>query len=302
MVLLQSRACPERLLFFVVLQAAILGVPHAANAAEPKVDLLRIGTTGTLIPTKEAAKEKGGLQSLRSFIKEETGLKNDIIRVKSWQELVDKLAKGELHVAVFEGYEFAWAHEQDPGLKPLALAVNVYRYPEAYVVTRKDNKAKDLAGLQGQSLYLPEEGQSYLQLFVERQCQGMGKELKTFFSKIASAETVEDGLDDVVDGKVGAGVVDQASLAAYKRRKPGRFKQLKLVARSKPFPPAVIVYHEKGLDEGTLQRLRDGLRHSEKTEKGRMTLTLYHLTGFEEVPKDFEKVLADTRKTYPPPK
>ena len=37
-------------------------------------------------------------------------------------------------------------------------------------------------------------------------------------------------------------------------------------------------------------------------EKGQTLLTLFHLTGFETAPQDFDKVLADTLKEYPPPK
>lgn len=38
-----------------------------------------------------------------------------------------------------------------------------------------------------------------------------------------------------------------------------------------------------------------------RKEKGETTLTLFRLTGFVAVPADFDKVVADTRKTYPPP-
>ena len=45
------------------------------------------------------------------FIKDETGLNNEILRRDSWQEVADELAKGRLHLALFQGYEFAWAQE-----------------------------------------------------------------------------------------------------------------------------------------------------------------------------------------------
>jgi ABC-type phosphate/phosphonate transport system substrate-binding protein len=276
-------------------------VTVVARAASGKVDVLQIGTSGTLGSSKEASKEKGGLESLKSFIKEETGLNNEIIRQKDWSELADKLARGELHVGAFEGYEFAWAQKEYPGLKPIAVGINTFRYPVVYVVARRDSKARDFAGLQGQALYLPDDS-PLLRLFAERESEAKGKDLKEFFAKVASAETVEDGLDDVVDNVVQAAVVDRAGLEAYKRRKPGRFKQLKEVARSKPFPPAVIAYYDKKLDDDTLQRLRKGLLGADKTEKGKMTLTLYRLTGFEKIPDDFDTVLGESRKTYPPPK
>jgi ABC-type phosphate/phosphonate transport system substrate-binding protein len=273
----------------------------AAHGQQAKIDVLCIGTSGTLTSDAPGSKEEGALETLRNFIKEETGLNNEILRQKSWSELLDKMVKGQLHLGVFQGYEFAWAQEKHPDLKPLALAVNVYRYPVAYVVTGRDNKAKTFADLQGQSLALPAISARYLHLFVERQSQANGKELKTFFSKIPSPENVEDALDDVVDGVVQATVVDRAGLEAYKRRKPGRFNRLKEVARSQPFPPTVVVYYGTVLDQATLKRFRDGLLGASRKEKGQTLLTLFRLTGFEAVPRDFDRVVAETRKAYPPP-
>src|SRR5205823_14458272 len=103
-----------------------------------------------------------------------------------------------------------------------------------------------------------------------------------------------------VDGAVQAAVADRAALEAYKQRKPGRFKQIKEVAHSQPFPPPVVAYYGNYLDAATLKRFEDGLLGAAKKEKGQTTLTLFHLTGFERPAADFAKVLADSRKNYPP--
>jgi ABC-type phosphate/phosphonate transport system substrate-binding protein len=274
-------------------------LPGLLTARQSKVDVLRIGTSGSLTADREN-KEKGALESLKNFIKEQTGLKNDIARQKDWRELTDKMAKGDLHIGVYQGFEFAWATENRPELKPLALSVNVYRYPIAYVVTRKDNQAKDFAALQGQSICLPDTGQAFLRLYLDSQTKGKG--IDGFFSKVTTQQGVEDALDDVVDGVVQAAAIDRAALEAYKQRKPGRFDKLKKVAESAPFPPAVIAYYDKVLDDATLKTFKDGLLGANKTEKGKAVLTEFHLTGFDAVPDDFAKVLADTRKEYPPPK
>jgi ABC-type phosphate/phosphonate transport system substrate-binding protein len=276
----------------------LLAIPRSAANAQAKIDFLRIGTSGAL--TAKGGDEKGALETLHEFIQTETGLNNEILRQKDWRELADKMASGQLQLGVFQGYEFAWAQEKHPGLKPLALAVTVYRYPVAYVVARKDNKAKDFADLQGQSLSLPDD-QGFLRLFVERQCQANGKDLKSFFAKVTTPNNMEDALDDVVDGVVQATVVHRPALEAFKRRKPARFNRLKEIVKSPPFPPPLVVYDEKALDPATLQRFRDGLLNANKKEKGRELLTFFRLTGFETVPDDFSRVLAETRKAYPPP-
>jgi ABC-type phosphate/phosphonate transport system substrate-binding protein len=304
MVLLSSpvRTGRHRLALLACAVAVFVVAPTAlVNAWQGKIDVLHIGTSGTLTAEKEGPKEKAALTTLQTFIKDETGMNDEITRQKDWHELAEKMSKGELNLGVFQGYEFAWAQEEHAGLKPLALAVNVTRYPVAYVVTRRDDQAKDFAGLQGQSLCLPDTGQPFLRLFVERESQAKSKDLKTFFSKITSKQGVEDCLDDVVDGTVQATVVDRTALLAYKQRKPGRFDKLKEVAQSQPFPPVVIAYYDKVLDESTLKRFRDGLLGAANKEKGKTMLTLFRLTGFDPIPEDFQKVLASTRKTYPPP-
>ena len=282
--------------------AVALALPcAAARGQQARLDVLHIGATGTLTGDADSQKEKGAVQTLRRFIKDETGFTNDIVRQTDWQELADKMKKGELHVGVFQGYEFAWAQEKHPDLKPLAIAVNSQRYPVAYVLAQRDNTAKDFAGLKGQSLCLPVTNQEFLRLFVDRQCEANGKKADAFFDKLTTPDNVEDALDDVVDGKVRAVVVDGAAVEAYQRRKPGRARRLKEVARSGPFPPAVVAYYGSTLDEATRRLFRDGLVGAAKKEKGEMLLTLSRLTGFEDVPEDFAKVLGKTRKAYPPP-
>lgn len=284
-----------------ILAAVLFCLGPGAFGQQGKVEVLHIGSSGTLA-AEAAGKENSALKSLQGFIKQETGFGNDIKRQKDWLDLVTKMAKKELQVGVFQGYEFAWAQEKFPNLKPLALAENVYLYPVAHVVVKGNNKAKDFAGLGGQTIALPGTGQRYLRLFIDRQSQAAaGKESSAFFSKVVSAENVEDLLDDVVDGKVQAAVLDRASLASYKRRKPQRFDQLRPVAESQPLPPTVIAYYESGLDAATVQKFRAGLVGAADKERGRVLLTMFRLTRFVDVPPDFGKVLAESGKTYPPP-
>jgi ABC-type phosphate/phosphonate transport system substrate-binding protein len=277
---------------------AILFLFTGIAPGQQKPDVLQIGSSGTLAST-EASREKGALESLRSFIKDETGFTNEIHRQKNWQQLADRMAKNQLQIGVFQGYEFAWAQAKYPKLKPLALAINVYKYPVAYVVTRRDDAAKDFAGLAGQSLTLAHSTPEFVQFYLERQCQASGKKLNRFFSKVATPDDAEDAIDDVVDRVSQVTAADRATLEAYKQRKPGRFNQLKEVAQSPHFPPPVVAYYEGTLDQATLHRFEDGLLRAGHTDRGRTMLTLFRLTGFVRVPADFGQVLAQIRRDYP---
>jgi ABC-type phosphate/phosphonate transport system substrate-binding protein len=277
-------------------------VAVVAHGQSEKSDVLRIGLSGPLASDTQGPKEKAVAAMLQAFIKSETGINDEIVCQKNWRDLADKLAKGQLQAGVFQGYEFAWAQEQHPSLRPLVLALTGPRNLTACVVARCDGKANQFDDLRGQSLGLPDTGQRHLRLFVERECQAHGTEPDAFFSKISSPQNVENCLDDVVEGTMQAAVVDHAALEVYKERKPGRFNQLKGVAKSRPLPPVVVAFCDKVLDEYTVRRFRERLVESQNKEKARMMLTLLRLTAFELAPDNFEEVLAETRKAYPPPK
>jgi len=280
--------------------AALLALTDAPADGRRGRDVIRIGTTGSVNGEKSNSKEKSSLVTLKTFLKDETGLENEILEERDWRVLTNKLAKGQLQVGVYQGYEFAWAQEQRPDLKPLALAINVHRYPVAYVVSNTANKAKDFNGLQGQTFAIPQDGPRFLRFYVSREAKAGGKTLDTFFAKVTTPERIEPALDDVVDGIVGAVVVERAALEVFKLRKPARFKKLRAVAHSQPFPPPVIAYCGNTLDEDTRERFRSGLLAANKQEKGKQMMELFGLTHFETAPPDFGKVLAATRKAYPP--
>jgi ABC-type phosphate/phosphonate transport system substrate-binding protein len=64
----------------------------------------------------------------------------------------------------------------------------------------------------------------------------------------------------------------------------------------------VVAYYGSTLDEGARDEFKKALLDASKNEKGQTLLTFFHLTGVESVPADFDKVLADTAKNYPPSK
>jgi ABC-type phosphate/phosphonate transport system substrate-binding protein len=278
----------------------------AAGLAWPVVGregpaVLLVGSSGATTDPAARRREEVSRPTLQRFIKEETGMTSKVSHQKDWRDLADRLAAGTTHLGVFGGYEFAWAQERRPGLKPLAVAVNVHVYPVACVMVQRGSPAKDFAGLRGGSLFLPAEGPHHLRLFVGRCCRKAGKPADGFFARISTRGSVEDALDDVVDGTLPAAAVDRAALEAYRRRKPGRAGRLRELTRSGPFPPAVLAYHGNALGEAVRRRFVAGLLAADRKEKGRMMLAYFHVTAFQAVPDDFARVLARSRKEYPAP-
>src|SRR5262249_49621581 len=84
--------------FVARVPAGLLILAGAADGRQGPPKVLRIGTSGTLGAGNTPAREKAALRTLRDFIKEETGLNNQILRQKSWRQLADRMARGELHL------------------------------------------------------------------------------------------------------------------------------------------------------------------------------------------------------------
>ena len=96
-------------------------------------------------------------------------------------------------------------------------------------------------------------------------------------------------------------LVDGVALDGYKRRKPGRFAQLKVLLQSATFPAAVIAYRPGSVDEALVKRFRDGLLNAHELPLGRQLMIMWHLTGLEPVPSDYEQTLAEIARVYPQP-
>ena len=286
-------------LLLVLSIAALLTLPDTPIFGQPAKLLLRVGATGTLTGKGDSPEEEAGVELMRAFLKEETGLNNAVAKEKDWQTLLAMLVKGQVHVVVFQGYEYAWAQERYPDLKPMALAINHFYYPTAHVLVRRDNAAKDFAGLVGQSVVLPAVNQEFVRLYIDRHCAAAGKPTESFFSKITVPDNAEDALDELIEGTAQVAIVEGVAMEAYRRRKPGRFSQIREVTRSEAFPPMVLAYYGSYLDPATLKSFRNGLLGAAQKRTGARLLMLSRLSSFENAPTGFDKVLAATRLAYP---
>jgi ABC-type phosphate/phosphonate transport system substrate-binding protein len=288
-----------RIVIRTLLTASCSLLAFSALAAD-KPEVLRIGSSGSLTKELPRSKVDSANDALKKLIKDETGFKSELVVTGSLEKLEDEVKSGKLHLGMFQGYEFAWARQRNPHLKPLAVGINQYPTLVTSVLVKQDSKAADLAALKGQILAMPKVSLEHGKLFVDKQTGGQKPE--EFFAKVTVPETVEDAIDDVVDGNAQATIVDRVALETYKRRKPGRFGKLKEIQKSEVFPVPVVAYMEGVLDKETLTKFRDGVVDANRKAEGRRTLELWKMTAFEPVPPTYEEQLTAILKAYPPPK
>lgn len=264
-------------------------------------DEVRIGLVSSLFRNQPEALVLALMKPFSAMIEEQTGLKGELVTGGSATKLGKLLASDRVHLAVFHGIEFAWARQQNPTLRPLVIAINQESHLRALLVVRRDSPAHGWRDLKSCTLALPTGSREHCYLFLDRSCAACGKKSDQLFARTTTPPNSEEALDDVVDREADAVVVDGLAFDLFKRRKPGRASELKVLAESAVLPAAVIAYRPGALTEQQLDQFRDGMLNATRTQLGRQLMTLWKLTGFAPVPADYEELLTAALKAYPPP-
>jgi ABC-type phosphate/phosphonate transport system substrate-binding protein len=263
---------------------------------------IRVGIMASFYRDQPEENVKTTVESFKELMLAQTGFLGDPIKVERLDSLGEDLTKDRMQLGVFFGHEFAWVREKHRELKTLVIVVNQIPYQRCYLLVRNDAMISAFADLKGKSLAIARHTPDPCYLFLERKCQAANGKTEQFFSKITHPDNVEAGLDDLVDGAFQAVLVDEVALHSYKRRKPGRFGRLKELEKSPIFPAAVVAYRPDKWNDADLKSIRDALLNAHQNPEGRQLLTMWKLTGFESVPKDYEEMLRGIVKDYPPPK
>lgn len=276
-----------------------LSAPAAEKSAP--ANPIRIGIMHTLFQDTPKPLLNRMLKPFQSLMDAQTGLHSQVVAAEDAGSLGRLLASKEIHFGVFHGFEFAWARQQYPELKPLVVAQSDQRQLRACLIVHQNSDVNDVDDLQGKSLAIPFQVQEHCRLLVERHCQDCGQTPRTYFVQITNPSNQEIALDDVVDGVVQAAVVDGQAFDSFHKRKPGRWAKLKVVQESEAFPGVVVAHRPKVLDAATIQLICTGLLKANQSRQGASLLTFAGINGFKTVPKDYDAALAKVIKAYPPP-
>jgi len=282
--------------FVLILTPVLWAEEPETKEATPSI---RLGIVRSLFRDIPEPLIKITMIPFQALLHEQTGLSCELAAPTDAYDLGKKLTNHQVELGVFQGFEFAWVREKYPEIKPLVIAVNKYRNRKAHLMVRDDYPAPSVAGLKGKELAIPTRSRDHCRLFVERACRECGSSTGDFFAKISERLNVEEALDRLADDELQAVVVDDVALHCYQLRKPGRFSQLKDLCQSEWFPDTIVACAPGALNKPVLDRLRHGLLTAEKCAIGRQLLTLWLMTAFEDIPHDFDKLLADISKAYP---
>jgi ABC-type phosphate/phosphonate transport system substrate-binding protein len=286
--------------FVVAALVTCTAVPAGVRAEEPETPI-KIGMVATLFRDVPASLMLAMMGPFKALMKSQTGVPGDLVPSGEAFELAQQLADNKVDLAVFHGIEFAWVKQKYPQIQPLMIAVNQERHFRVHLIIRGDAKVKSVADLAGMKIAMPKGTREHSRLFLAKHCRICGKAPSAIFETTTVSPTVEDALDDLVDGQVSAAVIESVPFQSYSRRKPGRAAHLKSLVISEVFPSGVIAYNPGHLDPATLQKFRNGMTNANKNIMGRQMLMLWKLTAFEAIPEDYDMICRKIVKDYPPP-
>ncbi len=280
--------------------AAVLATPRA-TAAEPVVPVspvtMRIGLPESMFSGLPQAVVQRASKPFQTMLEKQSGLKGEVVVGRDYADLTDQLRTGKLEVAVFHGFEYAWV-KQHPELLPLVIAAPNNQI-QACLVVNVNSKIKGAHELKGDCVAIPGGTKAHCQLYFDRLKASLP--VGTCGLAKLKGKSIEDALDAVSDEACPAVLVDAGTLVAYQKLKPGAGEQLKILAQSETFPPAVIVYRKDAFKAGTTKNVRDGLVKCVDTVEGQLLTSLWRLKGFEDATSQYQTELDKCLKAYPAP-
>jgi ABC-type phosphate/phosphonate transport system substrate-binding protein len=275
----------------------LLGTPTLAPAGET----VKVGLTDTLVPGLSGTALQVAAAPFRVLLESGTGFKGRIVGSSDARTLARQLEEDKLQLGIFQGIEFAWARQVNPKLEPLVICVKQERTLKAYLIVRAAATYRKPAELRGTTLALPTGSLEHCTTFLRCQCLPDDSTAKRFYRKVLRTSDVEQALDDVLDGKAQAAVVDGLAWQSYRSSKPGCAKRLRVLLASETFPCAVIACQKGRFDAAEVKRFRERLIDARNNRLGRRLIEFFGISGFEAVPADYERLFRRVVKAYPPP-
>jgi ABC-type phosphate/phosphonate transport system substrate-binding protein len=287
-----------KLLMGSLFAACIVVGPAQAQEQKP----IHLGLAKTFLVEQPKGVAEIATDDFKVAIQKATGLEGDLVSKFSAFEVAEKVDGKQLDFGIFHAHEFAWVQKKYPQLSPLLIAADKFRVERAYVIVHKSSPAKSIGDLRGKKLDLPIGTKEHCRLYLDQYCVGKDvKSLASFFGELQKSGSKKESLDNVALKKVDAAVIDRNGLEFYKEiRLPVFEKNLRVLAESEDFPPAVIVYKPGTLDKKIVDQFRDGMLKAHTIADGRDMMKSWNLDRFESVPKDYAKSLSDILKAYPP--
>src|SRR5580765_5330993 len=177
---------------------ALLPAAAPGQQAQSPTATVKIGMVSSLFKDIPPALVQMMTPLFQSLMREQTGLDGQVITTGDALDLGQRLNDKAVHLGVFYGFEFAWAQQKYPDLRPLMVALSRHRSLKAFLMVRDDNTSATLADLKGKVLSVPRKNKEHTLLFLDRELSVLGTNQKEYFAKVEAHASAEDALDDII--------------------------------------------------------------------------------------------------------
>src|SRR5262249_4562699 len=158
----------------VLLAAAVVLMPEPSAGEELNARPVRIGIPSTFLRDLPETMVQASLRIFRSLLESQTGLRGEVVRTDEALDTAEQLAADKIHVGLFHGFEYAWAHDKHDDLKPLVIAINKQEKLRANLVVPADAPLKGFSDLKGKSVAVSCQSRGHCRLYLERLCSREG--------------------------------------------------------------------------------------------------------------------------------
>ena len=291
----------RRRAFLGVCSASLIGLLRTSALTWANDETVKIALTDSIIPGVPSKLVEVAARPFKTLVESAMGMRGRIVTGGTAGCLAKKLKEDKVQVGVFQGIEFAWARETNPNLEPIVICVNQQRKLKAHLLVRADAPFKATAELRGKTLTESRDTYEHCKSFLRCKCVPESCKVKTFFKKVLNAADVEESLDDVLDRKADAALIDGLAWESYQSSKPGCARKLRVLRSSEAFPCAIIACQKGRFSADHVRRFRRALIRARNEPRGRQLLEFLRLSGFETVPNDYGQLFTSIVKAYPAP-
>lgn len=249
---------------------------------------IKVGFTAVI--TKEDAES---IYSFLDYISKKTGLALTPVFAKSYDEMDYFLSIGKVDIAYICGGPYVEGRERY-GYKILAVPLNRDGKPYYYslVITRKEKPYKSLLDFKGKPYAFSDPKSNSGSLVPTYILLKKGLKVDEFFRPVVYTYSHYESILAVYKGFVEGASVDSLVYEQAIRLDKRLEREIKVVERYGPFPITPFVYR-RGLDNLTVERIKDALLKMKEEEEGRRILNALGVSGFRTVKDEFYKQIEE---------
>lgn len=270
-----------------------------ATPAEPRVSpnerSLNIAVAGMTSPSETLRY----YQDLLDYMGRRLGLPVKMKQRKTYQEVNDLLAAGELDAAFLCSGGYIRAGKS---LASEILAVPVIRGKktyQAYLIVHRDNPVRDFAGLQGRSFAFTDPLSNSGWLFPVSKLTALGATPSSYFSRITYTYGHDRSIEAVAHRIVDGASVDGLVYNYFADTAPEKVKHTRVIERSPRFGMPPVVASPK-LDRAAKDKLRIVLLNMHQDAEGIRILRKLSIDQFESgEERDYESVRQAAQRVGP---